>query len=177
MTIPTPANDTNAPINLTVLGTSIPIGHREQRGHHRGGGDQQRRVTGRDALQGHRPQDLIAAEPDDPEQQDPSDIAAREADGAFTHPQQDDQGDRCDAVAQEGEAHRRQDADRSLDHDEIAGPEDHDDERREFGHPPLAGGRVARADRRPGAGHSDARRFGGRLVSRGGGVGAGQALS
>ena len=46
-------------------------GHRQERGHHRRRGDQQRRIAGRDRLERHRPQDLVAAEPDDAEDEDP----------------------------------------------------------------------------------------------------------
>ena len=45
-----------------------------------------------------------------------------------------------EAVAQEREADRRQDPDRALDHDEVAGPEDHDDEDAELGETAVAGG-------------------------------------
>ena len=71
--------------------------HRQQRRHHRGRGDEQRRITGRDRLERHRPQDLVAAEADDAEEEDRDDVAARQPDRSLAPAEQDQQRDGRDA--------------------------------------------------------------------------------
>ena len=154
-------------------------GHRQQRGDHRRRGDEQCGVAGRDRLERDRPEDLVAAEADDAQTHDPQHVAVRDPEGALAHPQQGQEGDRGQQVAEEREADRRQDADGALDDDEVARPEDHDDQHAELGHPAVAeigigdgGGGRSRA-----AGQFDARRSGGRLMRLDRGIDVDQAPS
>ena len=135
ITTATPANAMSAP---GELGRREPVhahGRREERDEDRRRGDQQRGVARADLRQPRRPQDLVAAEPDQPEP-DQGREAGGWPDRALPSPQDEQQRDRGDEVPRAREGERPERADRRLDDDEVRRPDQDGDEEPDLGEAP-----------------------------------------